>query len=45
MISLLELNGSSKRLIHGLLGSLFLTRVVHSELGLMWNDAGMGIGT
>ena len=38
-----ELNGGSRRYLTAALGSLLALRVVHTELGLLRNDA-MGIG-
>ncbi|KAI9227063.1 MAG: membrane-associated, eicosanoid/glutathione metabolism protein [Piptocephalis tieghemiana] len=39
LIGLLELNGANRRLLHYLLGTLFVSRVAHAEFGIVGPDS------
>jgi uncharacterized membrane protein YecN with MAPEG domain len=44
LIAVLEANRANANAIHGLLGSLFVARVLHGNFGMFWNPTGLGRG-
>lgn len=41
---MLESNRVNTKAIHGLLGTLFLARVLHVHFGMFWNSSAIGSG-
>ncbi|KAI8578150.1 hypothetical protein K450DRAFT_248348 [Umbelopsis ramanniana AG] len=44
LIAVLESNRANAKAIHGLLGTLFVARVLHGNFGMFWNATGLGNG-
>ncbi|CAM0134749.1 hypothetical protein VKS41_000696 [Umbelopsis sp. WA50703] len=44
LIAVLESNRVNTKAVHGLLGTLFLARVLHSDFGMFWNSKALGSG-
>ncbi|CAO3667194.1 unnamed protein product [Umbelopsis vinacea] len=44
LIAVLESNRVNTKVIHGLLGTLFFARILHSNFGMLWNSQAMGKG-
>ncbi|CAO3685241.1 unnamed protein product [Umbelopsis ramanniana] len=44
LIAVLESSRAGPKAIHGLLGTLFVARVLHGNFGMFWNATALGNG-